>query len=91
MEHVTCELSPDKFDQTVHGGLDHLKVLPEGGDLAIYVKPRATLQNNPMAVLTFTVQLPDGRMARAQCTTTTALLESVAGAIRGWREGGHLK
>jgi hypothetical protein len=90
MEHLSCELSYDKFDKAVHGGLDDNPVLAERGDLAVYIKPMATVLGNPMAVITFTVQLPDGSFARAQATTTTALLESVAGLIRGWKEAGRL-
>lgn len=90
MEPIVCSLSASDFDKAVHGGLDSNPVLPECGDLAIYVKPRATVEGRPMAVITFTVQLPDGSMARAQATTTTRLLEAVSSCVKGWREGGHL-
>ena len=89
MEGIDCRLSPEMFDKAVHGGIDH-PVLPECGDLAIYVKPNATVAGKPMAVVTFSVQLPDGSHARAQATTTLALLDAVYSCIRGWREGGHL-
>lgn len=90
MEHVVCELNAEKFNKAVHGGLDKNPVLKEGGDLAIYVKPKATVNGNPMAVLTFTVQLPDGSLARAQCSTTYTLLMTAFGCLRGWKEGGHI-
>lgn len=90
MEHVICELSAENFDKAVHGGLDSKPILPEGGDLAIYLKPNATKGGNPGAVLTFTVQLSDGNLARAQCVVTARTLEMIASLIKGWREGGHL-
>lgn len=90
MESVTCLLSAEHFDKAVHGGLDANPVLPECGDLAVYVKPNATVNGNPMAVLTFTVRLPDGSFARAQSTTTLALWESVLRIFRGWKDGGHV-
>lgn len=90
MEMVKLELSPEKFDKAVHGGLDDLRVLPDRADLAVYVKPKATQGGNAGVVLTFTVQLPDGSFARVQTVTTAALLESAGMACRGWREGGHI-
>lgn len=90
MEGVKIALDADRYDKAIHGGLDGLPVLPEGGDLAVYVKPRATANGKPGAVLTFTVQLPDGTAARAQAATTLALFEAMASACRGWRDGGHL-
>lgn len=90
MEHINIVLDSGKFDKAVHGGLDNNPVLKEGGDLAMYVKPRATVNGNAMVVITFTVQLPDGTLARAQAATTAALMEAAGRAIRGWKEGGHI-
>jgi hypothetical protein len=90
MPSLDCRLSPEAFDQAVHGGLDDKPILPEGGDLAVYIKPNVTVGGKPMAVVTFTVQLPDGSLARAQATTTLTLLDGVFACIKGWREGGHL-
>lgn len=90
MTSLTCLLDSDLFDKAVHGGLDELPVLPEAGDLAIYAKPNATVNGNGMVVFTFTVQLPDGSMARAQATTTAKLLRTVGAAVAGWIDGGHL-
>lgn len=90
MENLIIAIDPEKFDQAVHGGLDDLPVLPERGDLAVYMKPKATVNGNAMAVITFTVQLPDGSFARAQAATTAALLDTALSAVRGWREGGHI-
>lgn len=90
MESVKVELSDKKFDEAIHGDAENLLVLPECGDLAFYVKKDATVNGNPMIVVTFQVQLPDKRIARAQAVTTLANFEAVAACIRGWREGGHL-
>lgn len=89
MESVRCELNPEMFDKAVHGGIDH-PVLAEGGDLAVYVKPDATHGGNPMAVITFSVQLPDGSMARAQAATTLRILETMLRIIQGWKKYGHI-
>lgn len=90
MEGIKCHLNSEEFDKAVHGGLDDRPVLPECGDLAVYIKPDATVEHNPMAVITFMVQLPDGTLARVQATTTLVLLEAVFACIRGWKDGGHL-
>jgi len=42
------------------------------------------------AVITFSVELPDGSFARAQAVTSVALLESTLAILRGWQSGGHL-
>lgn len=90
MESIKCQLDSESFDKAIHGGLDDKPVLAECGDLAVFVKPNATVGGNAMAVVTFTVQLPDGTLARAQAATTAALLEMVARCIAGWRSGGHI-
>lgn len=92
MTKIECRLSDEMFDKAVHGGLDDMSVLRDGGDLAIYVKKRATVNGNAAAVLTFTVELPNGGgLVRAQTVTTAALLENVLALLKGWREGGHLE
>lgn len=90
MEHVECCLSAELFDKAVYGGLDDLPVLKEGGDLAVYVKPKATVAGKPAVVITFTVQQVDGSLARAQCVVTYGLLEMVTACIRGWKAEGRL-
>lgn len=89
MERVDVALSAEKFDAAVHGD-GVVPVLPESGDMAFYIKPRATEGGKPGVVVTFTVQLPDGSQARAQAVTTLANFETVFGCIRGWKSGGHL-
>lgn len=90
MESILLANNAEKYDKAVHGGLDSFKVLAEGGDLAIYIKPRATVDGNPGAVITFTVMLPDGSRARAQAATTVANLMAAARVFQGWIDGGHL-
>ena len=91
MESVHIELSDEKFDHAVHGPPEGQPSLPEGGDLAIYVKKHATVGGNAMAVITFSVQLPNGTVRRAQCPTTVANLINALAVLRGWSEGGHLR
>ena len=90
MEHIQCKISAVDYDKAVHGGLDDLPVLSEGGDLSVFVKPKATVGGNTGAVLTFTVRQVDGSMARVQCVVTAALLVQVGLIIKGWKEGGHI-
>lgn len=89
MEMVKISLDDAKFDAAVHG-TEGPPSLSESGDLAIYVKKNATKQGNAMAVVTFTVQLPDGTMRRAQATTTTTNLINTLSVLKGWKDGGHL-
>lgn len=89
-ELVNVELSPEKFDKALRGGLDDLPVLPDRGDLSVYFKPNATVSGKGAAVLTFTVQLPDGTFARVQTVTTAALVDMIGSAARGYISGGHL-
>lgn len=91
MEHLHVSLSAEDFDKAIHGGLDDKPILPEAGDLAFYVKPNGTVGGRAVVAITFSVQLPDGTMARAQATTTAALIENLAAALRGWRLGDHIK
>ena len=83
-------MSDENFDKAVHGGLDDLPVLPEGGDVVIYVKRKATVGGKAGAAITFTVQQTDGTIARAQTVATVALLEQVLAILKGWREGGYI-
>lgn len=91
VESITIKLDGDAFDAAVHGPPEGQPSLPEGGDLAIYVKKDATVLGNTMAVITFTVQVPGGGLRRAQCPTTVANLINVLAILKGWQEGGHLK
>lgn len=91
MESIRVVLDSDLFDKAVHGGLDDKPVLKEGGDLSLFIKTGATVGRKAMAVFTFTVQLPDGTLARAQCPTTVTNLKAVLAVIQGWELSGHLE
>jgi hypothetical protein len=70
------------FDGLVHG-TDGVLTLPEGADLVLATKDGATESGLPAAVLAFTVQLPDGRTARARTVLTVRLLIMTLVALRG--------
>lgn len=91
MESIQVALDSDLYDKAVHGGLDYKPVLREGGDLSLFVKTGATIGRKAMAVFTFTVQLPDGTLARAQCPTTVANLKNALAIIQGWESDGLLE
>lgn len=65
------------FDELVHSSL------PEGGDLSIVTKDNATVAGNPAAVISFTVELPGGKLARAQCVTTVRNIMAAFAILRG--------
>ena len=81
-ESLTIKLDEDlgkSFDEAVHapGGLcDH-------GDLKIIIKNKGTNLGNPIACLTFTVDLPDGTKARAQTVTTVRNLVNAGVLLEG--------
>lgn len=82
--------SAEDFDTVVRGGLvDGKQVLPECGDLAIFVKPGGMRSGKACAVVTFGVVLPDGKLAQAQAVTSVACLESAMAILKGWREAGQ--
>lgn len=84
MEMLILSFDPDRYDAVVKGSL------PENGDLEIVIKPRATVNGYPMVAVTFTVQLPDGSLRRAQAVTTLRAFEGVFSCIRGARAAGRL-
>lgn len=57
--------------------------LPEGADLRIITKDRATQGGRPAVMVTFTVHLPDGSRRRVQAVTTARLFLMAAAAVRG--------
>lgn len=89
MEHFAISINPEAFDAAVHG-TPQLRSLQEGGDLAILVKPQATIGGRAAAVITFTVQMPDGSIARAQAVTTLRNLRNALSVVEGWRVSGQL-
>jgi hypothetical protein len=83
MEGIRVKFSDDKlFDDCVHG-TDGFLTLRDGGDLSVISKDNATEGGRPAVCLTFTVQLPDGRLARAQTVITGRLFAMLGAAFRG--------
>lgn len=90
MESLEIILSDEKFDAAVHGPPDGQPSLASGLDLSIFVKKRALASGKAAAVITFSVQLPNGQVRRAQAVTTVTNLITALSALKGWRDGGHL-
>lgn len=79
MESIELRLGRSEiFDQLVHGGS-----LPECGNVVIATKDKGTDQGNPIVVIAFDVQLPDGSVRKAQTVTTVRLLQMTLAALRG--------
>ncbi len=65
MDQITVRISdPEAYDKAVHEGLS------DGGDLSFITKDYATEEGRSALVVTFTVQLPDGSLSKAQSATT---------------------
>lgn len=69
--------NPEAFDSAVRGGM------PEGSNLRIITKPNGTESGHPIAVITFTVMLPDKRTAEAQAVVTVGNLMMALAALKG--------
>lgn len=83
MEHISLNLDdPGKFDQIIKNSL------PDHGDLSVITKDSATMEGNPAVMLSFTVTLPDGKIATAQTVTTMKLFLSSLSALTA--KYGHL-
>lgn len=90
MEMLKVALDAAKFDEAVRG-TPGKPVLPEGGDLAVYFRRAVTSEGRSGCVFTFTVQLPDGSLARAQAVATLRHIDMLAACVRGWRARGELE
>lgn len=90
METMSLKIDPVRFDMAIGVTPGIGPVLKQAGDIEMIVKPNGTEGGKPVVAVTFLVQLPDGTFARAQATTTAALIESAGAAMKGWREGGHI-
>lgn len=78
MEAITLKLSNEAaYDELVQDSLQ------QAGGITIATKDRGTDQGNPVAVIAFDLQLPDGTIRRAQATTTVRLLQMALGGLRG--------
>lgn len=87
MESIALSIDPTAFDRCLRA--TNPPSLKDAGDLAIYIKPKATTSLAPAAMLTFTVQLPDGTMARAQTVTTVECLKSALMMIQAFEAAGR--
>lgn len=77
MQHAKVIFDDKRFDEVVHAGL------PEGQDVEFVVRDAATSEGWPSVAITFTVQLPDGTVARAQTVATARIMMAVGDAVRG--------
>ncbi len=66
------------FDEAVHGD----GAIPDNGDLKLITKDKGTEEGNPIACLTFTVQV-DGKPYRAQTVLTVRTLQCALAGLRG--------
>lgn len=85
MEVLRVLNDEEAFDQAVRGGPGDL-VLPDYGDAAFIRKANATVGGQAGICITFAVQLPDGRKARAQTVVTEGSFLVAADACRGWKQ-----
>ncbi len=85
MEQIRLLLNqPKEFDAHLKGTDPQGKpILQDAGDLMAISKDNATVGGRPAVLLTFTVQLPDGTLARAQTVTTLGNFMTVAAGFRG--------
>lgn len=79
MEHIRLLLDDGTgadFDRLLAG------TLPEGCDMTFCTKNLGTEAGNPCFIVHFSVQLPDGTIARAQSVNTLANLANVFRVLR---------
>ena len=80
MERIIISNDPERFDELVHNGL------PEGLDIEIASKAGATANSEPAVVMSFSVQLPDNSIARAQAVTTLKALKAGVDTLVAYHE-----
>ena len=80
MENIKVTHNDLQFDFLVRRGL------PEGGDMEITIKENATQGGRPCAVITWSVQLPNGKTAIAQAVVPTRLLVMAGAAVASHHE-----
>lgn len=82
MEHHTIILDDgtgSEFDKRLQGE----GILRDGGDLTVVTKNEGTKAHRPIVLFTFTVELPDGSLAKAQTVITMRQFQSTAAVIKG--------
>jgi hypothetical protein len=80
VEQFKVKLDAELFDSIIKNSL------PEGGDLEAIIKPGATQEGRPCVMLTFTVELPDGTLGRAQVVVPSRLFVMAAVGVAGHHE-----
>lgn len=87
MEALRTKLNDvDRFDEVIRTSL------PDCGDMEIITKDAGMQSGRGIVMITFSVQLPDGTMARAQSVTTMRMFRAIALAVfstysdEGYRE-----
>lgn len=76
MEQIDIKLNNvERFKEVIENSL------PDGGGLEIITNDSAMKSGRAGVMLTFTVQLPDGSIARAQAVTTMRMFRAIANAI----------
>lgn len=80
MEKIEVTHNDVQFDLLVHKGL------PEGGDMAVTIKENATKDGRPCAVITWTAQLPNGKLVQVQAVVPTRLFVMAGVAVAGIHE-----
>lgn len=82
MEAVSIVLGQDDaYDRAVHGD-DKLPALREGGDLQFITKDHALVSGRAGICIAFSVEV-DGKLRRAQATTTVRNMQMLAAALSG--------
>ena len=82
MEHSSIILDDGtgkEFDARVRGP----GILQDGADLIVVTKDHGTEEGRPVVLLTFTVMLPDGMVAKAQTVITGRIFQAIAAGIHG--------
>lgn len=83
MERIEVQLNqPDLFDRAVHGD-DQIRALPSGTYLQIITKDGGMASGAACAVVTFTTEGPDGKIYRAQFSTSVRLLKASLAILDG--------
>ena len=77
MEGITVLLQDADFDAAVHA----IDALPEGLDIKLCVKRKATVTDQPAVCITWSVKLPSGNLATCQAVTTWAALQAAVRTI----------
>lgn len=81
-EQLSIVLDPDN-GQSYDKALRQPGILKEAGNLTITTKDKATLEGNAGAIITFSVEMPDGSIRPVQAVTTVKLLKALGRLLNG--------